>query len=70
MSQYMRFGYLPEAPDFKAIADRLIMQDLYTEAATALKLAVPEDDMKPFTIKLDNVTFDPNDPIKSLTAWA
>jgi nitrate/nitrite transport system substrate-binding protein len=55
MSQYVRFGYLPEAPDFKTIADKLIMQDLY---------------MKPFTIKLDNVTFDPNDPIKSLNAWA
>jgi nitrate/nitrite transport system substrate-binding protein len=70
LSQYVRFGYLPEAPDYTAIADNLIMQDLYEEAAAALKLTVPTDDMKPFTIKLDNVTFDPADPAKSLKAWA
>jgi nitrate/nitrite transport system substrate-binding protein len=62
MSQYVRFGYLKEAPDYKAIADKLIMKDLYNEVASELKVAVPDDDMSPFTLKLDGVTFDPAKP--------
>ncbi len=62
MNQYVRFGYLNEAPDYKAIADKLIMTDLYTEVAGELKVAIPDDDMKPFTLKLDGVTFDPANP--------
>jgi nitrate/nitrite transport system substrate-binding protein len=62
MSQYVRFGYLPSPPDYTAIADKLIMQDLYKEVAGELKVAVPDDDMKPFTLKLDGVTFDPAKP--------
>lgn len=70
MSQYLRFGYLSEAPDYQAIADTLIMQDLYQEAASELNIAVPDDDMQPFTLKLDNVTFDPTNPAESLKLWA
>ncbi len=62
MSQYVRFGYLKAAPDYAVIADKLIMSDLYKEVAGELKLALPEDDMKPFTLKLDGVTFDPANP--------
>jgi len=62
MNQYVRFGYLTEAPDYQAIADKLIMQDLYQEAAGELKIAVPEDDMQKFTVKLDDATFDPAHP--------
>ncbi|MCK6628323.1 MAG: ABC transporter substrate-binding protein [Anaerolineae bacterium] len=62
MSQYVRFGYLKETPDYKAIADKLIMQDLYQEAASELKIALPGDDMQSFTVKLDNTTFDPVNP--------
>lgn len=65
MSQYVRFGYLKDAPDFAAIADKLIMQDLYKEVASSLNIPVPDDDMKPFTVKLDNVTFDPANPLKA-----
>jgi nitrate/nitrite transport system substrate-binding protein len=62
MAQYMRFDYLKEAPNFKLIADRLIMQDLYKEVAASMKIKVPEDDMKPFVIDLDKAKFDPNSP--------
>ena len=62
LNQYVRFGYLKEAPDYKAIADKLIMQDLYTEVAKEMGIAIPDDDMKPFTINLDKATFDPNNP--------
>jgi nitrate/nitrite transport system substrate-binding protein len=62
MAQYVRFDYLQEAPDYNGIADKLIMQDLYREVATSMGIKIPTDDMRPFTIKLDKVTFDPNKP--------
>jgi nitrate/nitrite transport system substrate-binding protein len=62
MTQFVRFDYLQEAPDYAAIADKLIMQDLYKEVATSMGIKIPADDMKPFIIKLDKVTFDPNKP--------
>jgi nitrate/nitrite transport system substrate-binding protein len=62
MAQYVRFDYLQEAPDYNGIADKLIMQDLYREVATSMGIRIPTDDMRPFTIKLDKVTFDPNKP--------
>ena len=63
MAQYVRFGYLPAAPDYKAIADELILSDLYGEVAQKMKVKVPTDDMKPFTLVLDKKTFDPNKPV-------
>jgi nitrate/nitrite transport system substrate-binding protein len=62
MTQYMRFDYLQEAPDYKAIADKLILQDLYKEVAASMKIKIPDDDMKPFTLDLDKAKFDPNNP--------
>jgi nitrate/nitrite transport system substrate-binding protein len=62
MTQFVRFDYLQEPPDYAAIADKLILQDLYKEVATSMGIKIPIDDMKPFTIKLDKVTFDPNKP--------
>ena len=62
MAQYVRFDYLKEAPDYKAIADKLILQDLYKEVATSMKIKIPADDMKPFALEIDKVSFDPNNP--------
>jgi nitrate/nitrite transport system substrate-binding protein len=62
MAQYVRFGYLKEAPDYKAIADKLILQDLYEEVATSMKVKIPTDDMKPFSLTMDKTVFDPNNP--------
>jgi nitrate/nitrite transport system substrate-binding protein len=62
MTQFVRFDYLPEAPDYKVIAEKLIMQDIYKEVATKMGVKIPMDDMRPFTIKLDKVTFDPARP--------
>jgi nitrate/nitrite transport system substrate-binding protein len=69
MAQYVRFGYLKQAPDYRQIADKLILQDLYREVASSLKITLPDDDMKPFTVDLDKVKFDPNDPEGSLKAY-
>lgn len=62
MAQYLRFDYLKEAPDYKAIADKLILQDLYKEVATSMGIKIPEDDMKPFALDIDKIKFDPNNP--------
>ena len=62
MAQYVRFGYLPTAPDYKAISSELILSDLYGEVAQEMKMKTPTDDMKPFTLKLDKKTFDPSKP--------
>ena len=62
MAQYARFGYKPLPSDAKAIADKLIMQDLYSEVAKEVGLSLPTDDMKPWTMTLDKTKFDPNNP--------
>ena len=59
MAQYVRFGYLPEAPEYRTIADKLVLQDLYREVAKSMNIAIPDDDMKPFTVDLDKAVFDP-----------
>ncbi|MEL1241373.1 CmpA/NrtA family ABC transporter substrate-binding protein [Flavobacterium flavipallidum] len=62
MAQFVRFGYLKEAPNYKAIADKLILQDLYKEVAASMKVKVPVDDMKPFSITIDKTIFNPANP--------
>ncbi|TRX16134.1 ABC transporter substrate-binding protein [Flavobacterium franklandianum] len=62
MAQFVRFGYLKDAPDYKAIADKLILQDLYEEVAASMKVKIPTDDMKPFSLTMDKTVFDPNNP--------
>ncbi len=62
LAQYARFGYKPFPADAKAIADKLIMQDLYAEVAKEVGLSLPTDDMKPWTMTLDKSKFDPNNP--------
>lgn len=62
MAQFVRFGYLDAAPNYKAIADKLILQDLYEEVAKSMNVKVPTDDMKPFSLTMDKTVFDPNNP--------
>jgi len=67
-AQYARFypDKMAGAEPFEAVAKKLILQDLYVEVAKEMKIAVPADDMKPITMKLDGVVFDPKKP---LDAW-
>jgi nitrate/nitrite transport system substrate-binding protein len=62
MAQYQRFGYLDEAPPYMELADEIILTDLYEEVANAEGVDIPDDDMAPFEVKLDGVTFDPRNP--------
>ncbi len=68
MAQYVRFGYLTEAPNYKAIADKLILQDLYKEVAASMKIKVPTDDMTSFSLTMDKTVFDPSNPAVYLKA--
>jgi nitrate/nitrite transport system substrate-binding protein len=62
LAQYQRLGYLSEAPPYAEIVDDLILTDIYAEVAAAEGVDVPDDDMAPFEVRLDEVTFDPADP--------
>lgn len=68
MAQYVRFGYLKEEPNYKAIAEKIVMDDLYKEVAASMKIKVPADDMKPFSLTMDKTVFDPNNPAAYLKA--
>jgi nitrate/nitrite transport system substrate-binding protein len=62
LAQYVRFGYLKEEPDYNAIVDKLMLQDLYEEVAKSMKIKIPTDDMKPFSLTMDKTVFDPKNP--------
>ena len=70
MTAYERFGKAKLPADPMALAQKVILQDLYKEVATEMKLAVPDDDMKPFEVKVDKMTFDPNKPKEMLKMYA
>jgi nitrate/nitrite transport system substrate-binding protein len=59
MAQYVRFGMLKSAPDYKGIAEKLILDDLYAEVAKSMNIPVATDDMKSFKTAYD-VAFDPS----------
>jgi nitrate/nitrite transport system substrate-binding protein len=63
MAQYRRLGLLKDDPPFQELADALILTDLYAKVAKKEGVAVPDDDMKPFDVKLDKATFDPRKPL-------
>lgn len=62
LAQYQRFGLLKQAPAYMEIANRLLLKDVYAEVAQAEGIKVPDDDMAPFEVKLDNTMFDPTKP--------
>ena len=70
MAMYKRYNYLAKTPDYKGITDKLVLDDLYAEVAKEMGIALPDDDMKPFTLKLDNYTFDPANPEANLRQCA
>jgi len=58
LAQFVRFGYLKTEPDYKTIAEELVLDDIYAEVAK--EMAVPiQPDMLAFKTTYD-VSFDPN----------
>jgi nitrate/nitrite transport system substrate-binding protein len=62
LAQYQRLGMLKTVPDYEKIVDAIVLRDVYEKVAKAEKIAVPDDDLAPFSVKLDNATFDPAKP--------
>lgn len=71
LTQYVRFGKLPALPaDAKKMVDDILLTDLYKEVAGEMKIALPDDDMKPFSIAADKgIVFDPAKPEAALAAY-
>jgi nitrate/nitrite transport system substrate-binding protein len=57
LAQYVRFGYLKTDPDYKGIAEKLILDDLYAEVAKEMSVPV-QIDMQAIKTTYD-VSFDP-----------
>jgi nitrate/nitrite transport system substrate-binding protein len=63
LSQFRRWGFVKEAPDYKRIVDRVHRPDLFREVAKQLGVETPREEMKKETL-FDGVVFDPADPEK------
>jgi nitrate/nitrite transport system substrate-binding protein len=61
LTQHKRWGLLKSDPDYLAVAQKVNQIQLYSEAASQLNIAVPQDPMR--TSKLiDGITWDGKDP--------
>ncbi|RYX84454.1 nitrate ABC transporter substrate-binding protein [bacterium] len=70
LTQYVRFGKLDALPaDHEKLVESILLQDLYKEVAGEMKIAVPDDDMKPITVAVDKVAFDPAKPLDALKTY-
>ncbi len=58
LAQYVRFGYLKAEPNYKAIAEKLVLDDLFAEVAKEMGVPV-QPDMQVIKTNFD-VAFDPN----------
>jgi nitrate/nitrite transport system substrate-binding protein len=63
LSQFRRWGFVKEAPDYKGIVDRVHRPDLFREVAKEMGVETPREDMRKETL-WDGVLFDPADPEK------
>lgn len=71
LAQYVRFGKLKEMPaDSEKLVRDILLQDLYKEVAAEMKIAIPDDDMKPIQTKVDKFPFDPAKPQEALKQYA
>jgi nitrate/nitrite transport system substrate-binding protein len=61
LTQHKRWGLLKEHPDYMAVAKAINKIDLYKQAATAAKVAIPKSDMRS-TKFIDGVTWDGSNP--------
>ena len=61
MTQHKRWGLLKTDPDYLAVAKKVNRIDLYREAAGALGMNVPKDDMRSSKL-IDGVVWDGKDP--------
>jgi nitrate/nitrite transport system substrate-binding protein len=61
LTQQRRWGMLPQAPDYRAVASQVNQAGLYGEAAAELGIAVPAQPMRRSTL-MDGAVWDGSDP--------
>jgi nitrate/nitrite transport system substrate-binding protein len=69
MTQHKRWGMLKEHPDYLAVARKVNRIDLYTEAATQLKVRLPTSEMRESTL-IDGVVWNGQSPEKYADGFA
>ena len=63
LTQHKRWGLVKEHMDYLAVAKQINQIDIYKQAATAAKVAVPKSDMRSSKL-MDGVIWDGKDPAK------
>lgn len=61
LTQHKRWGLLKEDPDYLAVAKKVNQIELYSQAATQLKVSVPKDALRSSKL-IDGVVWDGKDP--------
>ncbi len=61
LTQHKRWGLLKDHPDYMSVAKAINKIDLYKQAATAAKVAIPKSDMRSAKF-IDGVTWDGSNP--------
>lgn len=72
LTEDIRWGYLPQTTDTKALIDKVNRSDLWKEAAIAIgqEKAIPSSDSRGKETFFDGVVFDPENPKAYLNALA
>ena len=72
LTEDIRWGYLPQTTDTKALIDKVNRSDLWKQAATAIgqEKAIPSSDSRGKETFFDGVVFDPENPKAYLNALA
>ena len=63
ITQHKRWGLIKDHPDYLAVAKQINQIDIYKQAATAAKVAIPKDVMRSSKL-MDGVVWDGKDPAK------
>jgi nitrate/nitrite transport system substrate-binding protein len=61
LTQHKRWGLLKEHPDYAGVAKAINKIDLYKQAATAAKVAIPKSEMRSSKL-IDGITWDGSNP--------
>ncbi|MCR5881657.1 ABC transporter substrate-binding protein [Rhizobacter sp. J219] len=69
LTQHKRWGLIKDHPDYLGVAKQINQIDLYKEAATAMKVSVPKDALRPSKM-VDGVVWDGKDPKKYADGFA
>jgi len=69
LTQHKRWGLLKDDPDYLAVAKQVNQIELYTQAATQLKVPVPKDPMRSSTL-VDGVVWDGKNPAAYAAGFA